>query len=62
MREFAQFAGAMRFQIICGPVKSPIQATVAVKHARFAYGPYLAPPRRVRDDAARPGERSSRAA
>ncbi|MGH6908028.1 MAG: hypothetical protein ACREDX_09260, partial [Aestuariivirga sp.] len=49
--EFAQFARAMRFQMIGGGIVSPDQAEAASRIARFGYGPYFAPPRRVRADA-----------
>lgn len=56
LAEFAQFAAAMQFQIICGPIRTKIQASLAVRHARFGYGPYLAPPRRVRGEENQPGQ------
>lgn len=51
--EFAQFARAMQFQIIAGGVVTALQATAAARVARYAYGTYFAPPRRVRADAGR---------
>jgi EAL domain-containing protein (putative c-di-GMP-specific phosphodiesterase class I) len=49
--EFAQFARAMQFQMIGGSIATPDQAETASLIARFGYGPYFAPPRRVRADA-----------
>ncbi|MBC8038459.1 MAG: EAL domain-containing protein [Rhizobiales bacterium] len=49
--EFAQFARAMQFRIIGGGIVSADQAETASHIARFGYGPYFAPPRRVRADA-----------
>ena len=51
--EFAQFARAMQFQMIGGGIESASQADSASRVARFGYGPYFAPPRRVRADAGR---------
>jgi|GEM_PF-1866389 len=51
--EFAQFARAMQFQMIGGGIESASQADNASRVARFGYGPYFAPPRRVRADAGR---------
>jgi EAL domain-containing protein (putative c-di-GMP-specific phosphodiesterase class I) len=48
--EFAQFAKAMQFQLIAGGVVSAKHAAAAVKVARFARGPYFAPPRRLRSN------------
>jgi EAL domain-containing protein (putative c-di-GMP-specific phosphodiesterase class I) len=56
--EFAQFARAMQFQIIGGAVATSVQATAATRIARFGYGPYFAPPRRVRADAGQPAAAS----
>ncbi len=49
--EFAQFARAMQFQMIVGGVESASQAEKASHIARFGYGSYFAPPRRVRAEA-----------
>ena len=49
--EFSQFARAMQFQMIGGGIESADQAETASHIARFGYGPYFAPPRRVRADA-----------
>ena len=54
--EFAQFARAMRFQVIGGGVEIPAQAAAAGRIARFGYGPYFAPPRRVRTGAGQNAE------
>ncbi|MBI2717787.1 MAG: EAL domain-containing protein [Rhizobiales bacterium] len=51
--EFARFARAMQFQIIVGGVRSTVEAQAAARVARYASGPYFAPPRRVRQDAGR---------
>ena len=49
--EFSQFARAMRFQMIGGGIVTSEQAEIASRIVRFGYGPYFAPPRRVRADA-----------
>jgi EAL domain-containing protein (putative c-di-GMP-specific phosphodiesterase class I) len=49
--EFAQFARSMQFQIVAGHVETAAQSLAAGRLARFGYGPYFAPPRRVRVDA-----------
>ena len=49
--EFSQFARAMQFQLIGGGIETAEQAETASHIARFGYGPYFAPPRRVRADA-----------
>lgn len=49
--EFSRFAKVMQFQLIASAVASAAQATAATRVARFGYGPYFAPPRRVRQDA-----------
>lgn len=53
LAEFAQFAAPMGFQIICGPVRTMIQAQLAARHGRLGFGPYLAPPRKVRGESQR---------
>lgn len=50
-REFVQYARAMQFQIILSGIESSRQAEAAERIGRFAYGPFYAPPRRVRADA-----------
>jgi EAL domain-containing protein (putative c-di-GMP-specific phosphodiesterase class I) len=57
--EFAQFARAMQFQMIGGGIASADQAETASHIARFGYGPYFAPPRRVRPDAGRAASASN---
>jgi predicted signal transduction protein with EAL and GGDEF domain len=49
--EFSQFARAMQFQMIGGGIETADQAETASHITRFGYGPYFAPPRRVRADA-----------
>ncbi len=49
--ERAQCARAMGFQMIGGAIESAGQAEGASRIARLGYGPYFAPPRRVRADA-----------
>ncbi len=49
--EFAQFARSMQFQIVAGSVETPAQSLAAGRLARFGYGRYFAPPRRVRAEA-----------
>lgn len=50
-REFVQYARAMQFQIIMSDIQSSQQAEAAVRVGRYAFGPFYAPPRRVRTDA-----------
>jgi hypothetical protein len=50
-REFVQYARAMQFQIIISDIATPQQATAATKLARFGYGSFFAPPRKVRQGA-----------
>jgi EAL domain-containing protein (putative c-di-GMP-specific phosphodiesterase class I) len=57
--EFAQFARAMQFQMIGGGIATADQAETASHIARFGYGPYFAPPRRVRTDAGQAAGASS---
>ena len=52
--EFSRFAKVMQFQIIASSVATAAQASAATRVARFGYGPYFAPPRRVRPDAGQP--------
>ena len=49
--EFAQFARAMKFQILAGGVVTGTHAAAAARIARFGHGPYYAPPRRLRANA-----------
>ena len=50
-REFLQYARAMQFQIIVSDITTPQQATAASQMGRFGYGPFFAPPRKVKADA-----------
>lgn len=62
-REFVQYARAMQFQIIVSGIATPQQANAANHIARFGYGPFFAPPRKVRADAGvAPAHRKSSAA
>ncbi len=56
--QFSQFARAMQFQIIGGGIETAEQAETASHIARFGYGSYFAPPRRVRADAGQPAAAS----
>ena len=49
--DFVRSAQALQIQIVAGSIKTPQQATAANKFARFGFGPFFAPPRRVRADA-----------
>jgi EAL domain-containing protein (putative c-di-GMP-specific phosphodiesterase class I) len=49
--EFARYARAMQFQLIGGGVETSLEAAAANRLARFAYGPYFAPPRKVKQGA-----------
>lgn len=49
--DFVRHAQALQIQLVVGSIKSPQQATAANKFARFGFGPFFAPPRRVRADA-----------
>lgn len=49
--DFAQFARSMQFQLIAGHIETTSQSQAAASLARFGYGPYFAPPRRVRPGA-----------
>jgi len=50
-RDFAQYARAMKFQIVATGVATTQQASAANQLARFGCGPFFAPPRKVRTDA-----------
>ncbi len=56
--EFSRFARAMQFQMIGGGIETAEQAEIASHIARFGYGSYFAPPRRVRADAGQPASAS----
>ena len=60
-REFVQYARAMQFQITIADVQSSPQAEAAARIGRYAFGPFYAPPRKVRADAGLPAA-SQRAA
>lgn len=49
-REFVQYARAMQFQIIISAIATPQQASAANQIGRFGYGPFFAPPRKVRPE------------
>ncbi len=49
--DFVRHAQALQVQLVAGSIKTPQQATAANKFARFGFGPFFAPPRRVRADA-----------
>ncbi len=49
--DFAQFARSMQFQFVAGHIETTSQSQAAASLARFGYGPYFAPPRRVRPGA-----------
>lgn len=49
--EFAKQARALQIQVVVGEVKTPQQATAVSRVARYGYGPFFAPPRRVRPEA-----------
>jgi EAL domain-containing protein (putative c-di-GMP-specific phosphodiesterase class I) len=62
-REFVQYARAMQFQIVVSDITIPQQASDATQIARFGYGSFFAPPRRVRSNAGfGPGARRASAA
>ena len=47
-RDFIQYARAMQFQIIVTGIHSAQQASAATTIVRFGYGPFFAPPRKVK--------------
>jgi len=47
-RDFVQYARAMQFQITVSGIATPQQANAANQIARLGYGPFFAPPRKVR--------------
>jgi EAL domain-containing protein (putative c-di-GMP-specific phosphodiesterase class I) len=49
--DFVRHAQALQVQLVAGSIKTPQQASAANKFARFGFGPFFAPPRRVRADA-----------
>ncbi len=50
-REFVQYARAMQFHVIVSGIETPQQASAANQVGRYGYGPFFAPPRKVRADA-----------
>lgn len=62
-RDFAQYARAMQFNLMAGGVVTAQQASAAAQLTRFGFGPFFAPPRKVKNDAGMaPQQRSARAA
>lgn len=49
--DFVQYARSMQFQLVAGKIETTTQSQAAARLARFGYGPYFAPPRRVRPGA-----------
>lgn len=49
--DFAKQARALQIQVLVGDVKTAQQATAVSRVARYGYGPFFAPPRKVRPDA-----------
>ena len=49
--EFARQARALQMQVVVGDVKTAQQAAAVTRVARYGYGPFFAPPRKVRPDA-----------
>lgn len=49
--DFARQARPLQIQVLVGDVKTPQQANAVSRVARYGYGPFFAPPRRVRPDA-----------
>lgn len=50
-KDFAKQARALQIQVVVGEVKTPQQATAVSRVARYGYGPFFAPPRKVRPEA-----------
>ncbi len=61
-REFVQYARAMQFQIVIADIETPQQASAAQRLARFGFGSFFAPPRKVRADAGISAARQSASA
>jgi EAL domain-containing protein (putative c-di-GMP-specific phosphodiesterase class I) len=55
-REFVQYSRAMQYQIIVSDITTPQQANAANQVGRFGFGPFFAPPRKVRADAGVPAQ------
>ncbi len=49
--DFAKQARHLQIQVLVGDVRTPQQATAISRYARYAHGPFFAPPRKVRPDA-----------
>lgn len=49
--DFARQARALQIQVLVGDVKTAQQAAAVSRVARYGYGPFFAPPRKVRPDA-----------
>ena len=49
--DFTKQARALQMQIVVGDVKTAQQASAVSRYARFGYGAFFAPPRKVRPDA-----------
>jgi EAL domain-containing protein (putative c-di-GMP-specific phosphodiesterase class I) len=49
--DFAKQARALQIQVVVGEVKTPQQAAAVSRVARYGYGPFFAPPRKVRPEA-----------
>ena len=50
-KDFAKQARALQIQVVVGEVKTQQQATAVSRVARYGYGPFFAPPRKVRPEA-----------
>ena len=50
-KDFAKQARALQIQVVVGEVKTPQQASAVSRVARYGYGPFFAPPRKVRPEA-----------
>lgn len=61
-REFVQYARIMQFQVIVSDIATPQQATAATQVGRYGFGPFFAPPRKVRADAGAAAPRRASAA
>lgn len=59
--EFAKQARGLQIQVLVGDVRTPQQASSISRYARFAHGPFFAPPRKVRPDAGVPPAPARRA-
>lgn len=59
--DFLRQAQAMHVYLVAGSITVPQQATAANRFAGFGFGPFFAPPRRVRADAGQPATVASNA-